>query len=71
MGLFAMKPNFQEMSLKELRAYVLENREDDEAFYAMVDRYDAEYPNRVSYPPPTTPEDRETMERIIREKLGK
>lgn len=71
MGLCAMKPNFQEMSLKELRAYVLEHREDDEAFYAMVDRYDAEYPNRVSYPMPKTPEDFEAMERIIREKLGK
>ena len=38
MGLFVMKPDFQSMSVKELRAYVLEHREDDEAFYALVDR---------------------------------
>ena len=32
------KPNFQTMSRKELRAYVLAHREDDSAFYALVDR---------------------------------
>jgi hypothetical protein len=26
-----MKPNYEEMSVPELRAYVLEHREDDEA----------------------------------------
>jgi len=30
--------NFQTMSRKELRAYVLAHREDQEAFYAFVDR---------------------------------
>jgi len=30
--------NFQTMSRKELRAYVLAHREDREAFYAFVDR---------------------------------
>ena len=30
--------NFQTMSRKELRAYVLARREDREAFYAFVDR---------------------------------
>jgi len=65
-----MKPNFQTMSLKELRAFVLEHRDDEEAFQAMVDRYGAEYPNRVSYPPPKTPEEREAMQRLIQEKLG-
>ena len=30
--------NFQTMSRKELRAYVLANRENREAFYAFVDR---------------------------------
>ncbi|NQE33927.1 DUF6887 family protein [Microcoleus asticus] len=32
------KPNFQAMSRKELRAYVLAHREDNEAFYALADR---------------------------------
>ncbi len=32
------QPNFQTMSQTELRAYVLANREDTEAFYALADR---------------------------------
>ncbi|WP_059000549.1 DUF6887 family protein [Leptolyngbya sp. NIES-2104] len=36
------KPNFAAMSQKELRQYVMAHREDDEAFYAYVDRVDAE-----------------------------
>ncbi|MEG3898772.1 MULTISPECIES: DUF6887 family protein [unclassified Microcoleus] len=32
------RPNFQTMSRKELRAYVLAHREDNEAFYTFVDR---------------------------------
>ena len=31
-------PNFTEMSLEELRAYVLSHRQDNEAFYAYCDR---------------------------------
>ncbi|MGK7883657.1 MAG: hypothetical protein AB4057_03405 [Crocosphaera sp.] len=31
------KPNFQTMTQAELRAYVLANREDTEAFYALAD----------------------------------
>lgn len=64
-----MKPNFQTMSMKELRTYVLEHREDDEAFYALVDRRRAANPNPILYPPPNTPEDREAMRRIIWQKL--
>jgi hypothetical protein len=37
-----MKPNFSEMNLKELRTYMLDHRDDDEAFYAYVDRSKAE-----------------------------
>ncbi len=32
------KPDFKAMSTQELRAYVLEHREDNEAFYALSDR---------------------------------
>lgn len=64
-----MKPEFQNMSMKELRTYVLEHREDDEAFYALVDRREAANPNRIVYAPPKTPEEREEMRRIIWQKL--
>jgi hypothetical protein len=36
------KPNFAEMSTKELRSYVLQYRHDDEAFYALSDRITTE-----------------------------
>ncbi|MBR8837872.1 MAG: hypothetical protein DSM106950_28675 [Stigonema ocellatum SAG 48.90 = DSM 106950] len=32
------KPNFQAMTKQELRAYVLEHRDNDEAFYALTDK---------------------------------
>ncbi|MFK0732145.1 MAG: DUF6887 family protein [Gloeotrichia echinulata GP01] len=32
------KPNFQTMTKQELRAYVLEHRDDQEAFYALTDK---------------------------------
>lgn len=32
------RPIFDEMSLEELRAYVLSHRQDNEAFYAYCDR---------------------------------
>ena len=36
------KPNFTTMNLKDLRQYILSNREDNEAFYTFVDRVDTE-----------------------------
>lgn len=45
-----MKPNFQEMNRKELRAYVLANRNDDEAFRAYMEKLNAEA-NWVRCPP--------------------
>jgi hypothetical protein len=36
------KPNFQSMSQKELQAYMLAHRDDQEAFYAYVDKLHAE-----------------------------
>jgi hypothetical protein len=35
-------PNFIAMSKAELRAYVLENRSDQDAFYALADRISAD-----------------------------
>lgn len=42
MEVCGMKPNFDEMSLKELRSYVLAHRDDDDAFYAYRDRSNVE-----------------------------
>ena len=37
-----MKPDFTAMSRKELREYLLTHREDEEAFFAYVDRSEVE-----------------------------
>ncbi|MBE9079752.1 hypothetical protein IQ241_21065 [Romeria aff. gracilis LEGE 07310] len=44
------KPDFQAMSQKDLRAYMLAHQDDQEAFYAYVDRLYAEA-NWVEMPP--------------------
>lgn len=62
-----MKLNFQEMNKKELRAYVLAHRDDNEAFYALVDRINAEE-NRPKYPPLKSMEDLENYPEFV-EKL--
>jgi len=64
-----MKPDFQNMGMKELRTYVLEHRGADEAFYALVDRRRAANPNLVLYSLPKTPEEHEEMRRILWQKL--
>jgi hypothetical protein len=48
-----MKPDFNVMSKAELRAYVLEHREDIEAFEALADRIYAN-PNPQWYQPEDT-----------------
>ena len=50
------KPNFDAMSEAELRAYVYEHRNDQEAFYPFVDRWTAK-PSSVVYPALMTPEE--------------
>jgi hypothetical protein len=44
------KPNFQTMSQKELHDYVLAHRDDQEAFYAYIDKLHAEA-NWIEMPP--------------------
>lgn len=53
-----MKPDFTTMSHKELRIYVLEHRDDDEAFYAYMDKLNTDC-NRVTHPPLKSMEDME------------
>lgn len=50
------KPNFDAMSEAELRAYVIAHQDDQEAFYAFVDRLKAKPPSAV-YPASMTPEE--------------
>jgi hypothetical protein len=61
-----MKPNFQAMSKAELRAYVLEHRNDAEAFHALADRITAN-PNLKWY----TPDDVDRFPEIFAEPLKK
>lgn len=44
------KPNFQAMSQKELHDYVLTHRDDQEAFYAYIDKLHTEA-NWIEMPP--------------------
>lgn len=57
------KPNFSEMSREELAAYVIKNRHDDEAFYALADKVYASPRIRV--------ESMEQLADLIREKQQK
>lgn len=43
-----IKPNFITISKSELKAYLLENRNNTEAFHALMDKLNAE-PNRKFY----------------------
>lgn len=62
-----MQPNFKEVSLKELRDYVLSHREDEQAFYTYVDRINAEC-TRVTHSPLKSMEDMENHPNFL-EKL--
>ena len=50
------QPDFQAMSQKELQRYVLSRREDQTAFYAYVDKLNAEA-NWIEMPPLSSVED--------------
>jgi len=50
-----MKSKFEAMSRQELRTYILQNRDDDEAFQVYMDRALAE-PGEI-YPAPQTIDD--------------
>jgi hypothetical protein len=52
------QPNFQSMSQKELQRYVLDHRDDQEAFYAYIDRLHQEG-NWIEMPPIESVEDLE------------
>ncbi|NEQ18927.1 MAG: hypothetical protein F6K28_02740 [Microcoleus sp. SIO2G3] len=58
------KPDFQAMSQKELHAYVLAHRDDQEAFYAYVDKLYAEA-NWIEMPPLQSLEDLENYPEFV------
>ncbi len=61
-----MEPNFEAMNKAQLRAYVLEYREDQEALRALMSRRD---PNGVKYNFPNTEEGREQTKAVIKRKI--
>ena len=66
-----MKPDYDAMSKAELRAYVLARRDDNEAFYKLIDRYKAESFDQVWHPCPQGPEDLAMMSGLIQEYIEK
>lgn len=61
-----MKPNFKEMSLKQLRKYVLAHRDDEEAWREYADR-----PRKsVEFPPSSNfSEHKEIIDRLTQKKI--
>ena len=60
-----MKPNYKQMSFKELRSYIIAHREDDEAIHELfVNRRN---PDAIKYPYDMPQEE---MEEILRKKIN-
>jgi len=51
--------------------YVLAHRDDNEAFYNLVDRLKADNQGEVKYPCPNTPEDWAKVPELIEAQIGK
>ncbi len=66
-----MKPDFDNMSIAELRVYLLSHRNDDEAFYKLADRLEVTSDDSALYPIPDTPENIAIMEAAIQEHVKK
>lgn len=62
-----MKPNFEEMSFKQLRAYVLEHRNDIDALRFLL--LNKGIPDGKSYGVPQTPEEWQEQAEAIRLKI--
>lgn len=59
------KPNFLAMTRTELRKYILDHREDEEAFQIYVDRFKSE--NNEVFPAPKTIEDLQNFPELQRQ----
>jgi hypothetical protein len=61
------KPDFSKMTRRELRAYALAHRDDEEVITALLTRAN---PNRPIYAYPETEEDLAKMEELFRRKIA-
>ena len=68
-----MKLDFKAMTRKELLAYILQHRDDDEAFHIYMDKVHAEPPTEI-YPAPQSIDDLkhfpQLLEKFRREREG-
>ncbi|QIR38816.1 hypothetical protein HCG51_20330 [Tolypothrix sp. PCC 7910] len=64
-----MKPDFENMNIAELQAYLLLHQDDDGTFYKFADRLEASSENSDLYPLPETPENIAIMEAAIAEQV--
>ena len=62
-----MKPNFDSMTRQEIRDYILQHQEDDDAIEALISKGN---PNSPTYKFPQTDEDLLGMEAILKQKLN-
>jgi hypothetical protein len=61
------KPNFDPMTRQEIREYILQHREDDDAIEALINKGNQ---NSPTYKFPQTDEDLREMEAISKRKLN-
>ncbi|MBD2440671.1 DUF6887 family protein [Nostoc sp. FACHB-110] len=61
------KPDFTKMSRAELRQYILDHREDDEAFQTFLKRFTSE--DAVIFPAPQSIEDLENFPELHQQNL--
>jgi hypothetical protein len=61
------KPNFDSMTRQEIRDYILQHREDDDAIEALIGKGN---PSSPIYPFPQTDEDLREMDAILKQKLN-
>jgi hypothetical protein len=69
-----MKPNFEEMTNKELREYALAHREDIEPLRILFNRRSPDSEAMLFYPPQTQEKEQQQFElfqKIVEEKEGK
>lgn len=62
-----MQPNFEEMTRKELIAYILEHRDEDEAFRVLMDKAHAD-PNVEFYPAPQSIDDLKHFPELLKKR---
>ena len=65
-----MKPNFNKMTKRELRVYLVAHSNEREAFYAFVDRFTADAPPET-FAMPKSQTEIEEIDKLIQQKVQK